>query len=140
MKLFPKIKGLRSIAASVLFRLPVVRELCLWTGCIDAGKPTCLKNLKAGYSLTVIPGGIAEQMLTNYGKEEVYLKKRMGFCKLALETNTKLVPTYVFGTNDLFYTSRFLFDLRWWIAMKFWMAIPVAWAYGTHHQKIHDLR
>ena len=60
-----------ALAASVLFSLPFVRELVLWTRCIDAGKKTAARALRKGHSLLVIPGGEAEQMRTKPGVEEV---------------------------------------------------------------------
>jgi 1-acyl-sn-glycerol-3-phosphate acyltransferase len=36
------------------------------------------------------------------GKHVIVFKKRYGLCRLALETGTHLVPTYVFGGTDFF--------------------------------------
>ena len=52
------------------------------------------------------------QILGEHGKEVLYLKKRMGFVKLALRNGTPLVPVYVFGANDVFRTSAFLRKAR----------------------------
>ena len=48
------------------------------------------------------------KILGEYGKEVLYLKKRMGFVKLALRNGVPLVPAYVFGANDTFRTSTVL--------------------------------
>ena len=77
------------LAASLLFALPLVRELVLWTRCIDARKAV-------GHSLLVVPGGEAEQ--------ELYLA-RIGFVKLAMQHGAALVPCYAFGTVDLYDVS-----------------------------------
>eukprot|EP00957_Ditylum_brightwellii_P108809 8300098-Ditylum_brightwellii.AAC.1 len=74
----------RTLAASILFRLPLVRELSLWTGCIDARRNVAEHALDGGHSLVIIPGGEAEQIRTTHGKEIVYLSKRKGFVKLAM--------------------------------------------------------
>lgn len=42
-----------TLSASILFKLPLVRELCLWTRCIDASKPVASRALKHGKSLLV---------------------------------------------------------------------------------------
>ena len=41
----PRSPQVLTLAASVLFALPLVRELVLWTRCIDAGKRTASKAL-----------------------------------------------------------------------------------------------
>lgn len=46
-----------SLSASVLFYIPMVRELALWTRCVDARKVVAARALKHRKSLMVIPGG-----------------------------------------------------------------------------------
>jgi hypothetical protein len=41
-------------------------------------------------------------MRTQTGVEEVFLLKRFGFVKLAMQHGAALVPTYAFGTVDLY--------------------------------------
>lgn len=124
-RLLPKVKEWRALAASVLFTLPLVRELVLWSGCIDAGRESANKCLDAGYSLIIVPGGEHEQMLTRYGHESVYLKKRKGFVRLALKHKTGLIPAYVFGCVDTFRTYTFLSGLRMWLMKNYYVAIPL---------------
>eukprot|EP00929_Paragymnodinium_shiwhaense_P018216 TRINITY_DN12840_c0_g1_i4.p1 TRINITY_DN12840_c0_g1~~TRINITY_DN12840_c0_g1_i4.p1 ORF type:complete len:177 (+),score=42.81 TRINITY_DN12840_c0_g1_i4:214-744(+) len=56
--------------------------------------------------LTLLPGGIAEMFYGAHGEEQIILKKRLGFCKIALQTGASLVPVYAMGTNDV-YTRYF---------------------------------
>merc|ERR1711924_478044 len=114
------------LAASVLFRLPIVRELCLWTGCVDAGRLTAMKMLGAGHSVGVIPGGEHEQLLTTFGEEIVFLKSRLGFIKLALRFDVPVVPCYVFGVSDLHYTTKLLLGVRLFLVKRFGIAIPLS--------------
>ena len=48
-----------ALSASVLFHIPLVRELALWTRCVDARKAVALRALQRRRSLMVIPGGAA---------------------------------------------------------------------------------
>ena len=118
-------RSLLSLAASVLFCIPLVRELSLWTRCIDASKPIASRALKKGHSLMVIPGGEKEQIDTRSGVEEVYLASRFGFVKLALSHGAALVPSYVFGCVDLYDTYTFAHAPREWLRKKLGICIPV---------------
>jgi len=118
-------RPLFTLAATVLFCVPIIRELCLWTRCIDARKQVALRALRKGHSLMVIPGGEKEMIDTKSGVEEVYLKTRKGFVKLALEADAALVPTYVFGCVDLYDTYTAFFAPREWLRKTFGVCIPL---------------
>ena len=49
--------------------------------------------------------GEAEQIRTEYGKENIHLKSRKGFVRLAMEEGAHLVPIYVFGETSLYKVS-----------------------------------
>jgi hypothetical protein len=70
---------------------------------------------------------LPEQLETIHGRERVVLRKRFGFVKLAMEHGTPLVPTYVFGSSDLYYTSRLLHGARMAVVKSLRIAIPVYW-------------
>ncbi|CAN0489004.1 unnamed protein product, partial [Laminaria digitata] len=67
------------------------------------------------------------QILGEHGKEVLYLKKRMGFVKLALRNDIPLVPVYVFGANDVFRTSTFLRNARLALVKRLRVALPLFW-------------
>ncbi|CAJ1403675.1 unnamed protein product [Effrenium voratum] len=115
-----------TLSASVLFCIPMVRELALWTRCIDARKSVASRALRKGHSVMVIPGGEQEQIRTEQGKEEVFLSKRVGFIKLALEQQSAVVPCYAFGSVDLYATyTKVLFKPREWLRKTLGVCIPV---------------
>mmetsp|Transcript_21684 Transcript_21684/g.35854 ORF Transcript_21684/g.35854 Transcript_21684/m.35854 type:complete len:327 (+) Transcript_21684:3-983(+) len=126
-KTFPKLRSWRTLAAGVLFKLPLVRELALWTHCVDASRPVAMKQLDNGHSIFVVPGGEHEQLLTENGKEILYLRKRKGFVRLAIISGASLVPVYVFGASDLYHTSNVLFGLRFWLMKTLQICIPIFW-------------
>jgi 2-acylglycerol O-acyltransferase 2 len=53
--------------------------------------------LERGRSVLLIPGGVAECLRMTPSCEVVYLRKRFGFVKLAMQTGAQLVPAYSFG-------------------------------------------
>lgn len=124
--------NIRTLAATVIFRLPLVREFALWTGCIDARRAVASKALRNGRSILVLPGGEAEQIRTVHGKEKVYLHRRKGFIKLALRHGVPIVPVYVFGASDYYHTWFVGYGLRLWIMKKTGICITLAFGlYGS---------
>jgi 1-acyl-sn-glycerol-3-phosphate acyltransferase len=124
--------NIRTLAATVIFRLPLVREFALWTGCIDASRAVASKALRAGRSILVLPGGEAEQIRTVHGKEKVYLQRRKGFIKIALRHGVPIVPVYVFGASDYYHTWFLGYGLRLWIMKKLGICITLAFGlYGS---------
>jgi len=92
----------RDLGASVIFRIPVFRELLLWAGCVDASKTTARKMLHSGKSLFIYPGGEKEQMLTRYQQQRSYIRTRKGYARLAVEFGIDVIPAYSFGETDLY--------------------------------------
>lgn len=127
---FPNIcEKCRVLAATVLFRIPVVREFALWTGCVDARRSVAQSLLDRGRSVLVLPGGMDEQIRTTNGREIVYLRSRKGFIKLAMKKGVPVVPVYVFGVSDYYKTSHALFGLRLSIMKKLGACVTLATGY-----------
>ncbi|KAL6061690.1 Monoacylglycerol O-acyltransferase 3b [Balamuthia mandrillaris] len=125
-KVFPGIET-RDLVASTAFQLPIIREVWLWTNCVDASRPVALNVLRNGMSVLVYPGGEAEQIRTDYGKEILWLRSRKGFVRLALETGSPIVPVYVFGETSLYKTFNFAKGFRLWLSKRFRVAAPLFW-------------
>ena len=123
---------LRTLAATVLFRIPVVRELSLWTSCVQASRSVAHRLLQRGRSLLVLPGGQAEQLRTVYGRERVYLRRRKGFIKLAMQHGVPVVPVYVFGCSDYYQTSNLFLSLRLALLKYTGIALPMAFGWKGH--------
>ena len=89
----------------------------------------------------ILVGGELEQLLGQRGEHTIYIRKRKGFVKLALRFGVDIVPIYVFGETELYATSTFLFDFRWWLSKNFHVAIPlfcgpsVLWPFAPYTDK-----
>ncbi|KAF4727152.1 hypothetical protein FOZ63_030828 [Perkinsus olseni] len=114
------------LAASVCFKVPLMREAYLWSGMIDAGRPTCMKALEHGFSLTIVVGGTREQLIPYSPTHDTALcKSRKGFIKLARDAGRiPIVPCYSFGESIAYETSDFLLPFRRWLQRR----IGVGWA------------
>eukprot|EP00047_Mylnosiga_fluctuans_P014017 m.34734 g.34734 ORF g.34734 m.34734 type:complete len:371 (+) comp5256_c0_seq2:440-1552(+) len=99
--MFPKIH-FRTLAATFCFYIPIYRDILLWTGVVDAARYSAHRVLEMGYSLALVPGGATEALYNHPDKDVVYLRKRLGFVKLALETGCSLVPVYSFNECNTF--------------------------------------
>lgn len=97
------LKEVRFCMADVLTYLPIIREYFIFQGCTTASKSVIQKVLRGGEDIGLIVGGSAEVLLNQRGRERLYLQKRKGFIKLAMEEGAHLVPMYVFGLTDTYY-------------------------------------
>jgi hypothetical protein len=96
----------RDLVASVLMYIPILKELLLFLGCVDASAHTAHYNMKKGRSILIFVGGEKEQLLSMNHEHKVYLKTRKGFVKLALQYGAHLVPMYCFGENECYTSSK----------------------------------
>jgi len=93
--------------ASILLKVPILRQLCRWGGVIPAEESVIKQALQWPHPHNVtfiVPGGIAEMFFMRPDIEQVYVKTRKGFVKLALEAGVDLVPAYGLGHTQLFTT------------------------------------
>lgn len=93
--------GMRLAVAPIGLRIPLVRHLMAWIGCIGADRNTVAKALREGCSVGLYPGGVAEMVRTDTVAERLVLKDRKGFVQLALEHGVSIVPVYCFGNSVL---------------------------------------
>lgn len=86
------------------FKCPVLREYVLACGLRSASKTSIVKLLASGpgRSIVLCPGGAAESLYCRPGHEDLVLKKRKGFVRMALKTGASLVPSYAFGETNTF--------------------------------------
>lgn len=88
--------------ADAIFTFPVMRHLMAWVGTRRANKKSMAKIFQDGHYCAVIPGGIAEMYITSTREETIYLRKRLGTVKLAIQQGAHIVPGFFFGNTRLF--------------------------------------
>ncbi|KAL3670414.1 hypothetical protein V7S43_004733 [Phytophthora oleae] len=78
----------------------------------SAAKAAFKKVLRTGQNACLMPGGFEEATLYERGKHRVYIKKRFGFIKLALQYGYKVHPVYTFGEEYAYHTFPYLLKFR----------------------------
>lgn len=86
----------RMLCASILFRVPLMRELTLFFGGVDAGRPTVEKVIHAGHNVVLYPGGLDEAN-TVESATQVQIRTRTGFIRLAVQHGLPVLPMFCFG-------------------------------------------
>lgn len=129
--------------ASVLFKLPLLRELLLLLRVREANRRTLDGLLRAGKTVALNPGGIHEQVHTSHTEESIHLQPKLGFIRLAMRHGVPLLPGYGFGENQLYRSAPFAaltLPLRRWVAERLRVGLPAVhgrfgspFPYPTHH-------
>ncbi|PSC70847.1 Diacylglycerol acyltransferase [Micractinium conductrix] len=102
-RLFPGIRA-HILTLRINFRTPFLREYLLLHGVRDVSKRSCLSLLSSGESVMIAVGGATESLYAKPGANDLVLKRRRGFVKVAMHTGAALVPVYGFGENATFRT------------------------------------
>ncbi|KAL4171494.1 hypothetical protein KRP22_009589 [Phytophthora ramorum] len=102
----------RWLVAENLFWFPMLRDVLNWMDFESVGKATFARVMPTGQNVSLIPGGFEEATLYKRGKHRVYLKKRFGFIKMALQYGYKVHPVYTFGEEYAYHTFPSLLKLR----------------------------
>ncbi|KAL4451792.1 hypothetical protein ABPG75_007454 [Micractinium tetrahymenae] len=106
-------KGLRNVrilASSAAFWEPVMRNMWWWWGVRPVSRECFATQLKKGRSVALCPGGVQECLFMQPGGEVVYLKKRKGFVRMALQHGAALVPCFAFGQSRQYKYCRIFLD------------------------------
>jgi 1-acyl-sn-glycerol-3-phosphate acyltransferase len=127
-KIFPRIwNRLTGVVASVIFRVPVVREVMLAHGYRDASRHVCELALREGRSIMLVVGGEQESIRTRGGEDTVWLKNRKGFIRLAIREGVDIVPVYSFGLVDIYSYAYWFEGLRMWMVNNLRVCLPLFW-------------
>lgn len=120
----------RGLAAGFVFDIPLVRDFFLKGGAVNANHYNSHALLKENNVVMLAPGGMYEGLICRPGMKRIPWERRTGFVKLAIETNTPIIPTFCQGLNEVYDNSKFL--LKWRIkfleATRF--SMPFFWGLG----------
>jgi Diacylglycerol acyltransferase len=88
--------------AEAVLSTPILKQVMGIFSLISASKDSLVRNFKKGGvegSVVLYVGGIAELFVSSAKEETLYLSKRRGFIKLALQSGVDVVPIYLFGNT-----------------------------------------
>ena len=122
----------RALASGAIFYVPLVRHLWTWLGLEPISRGRMVRMLRDGSTCVIVPGGVAECMAMEPGVETVYLRRRYGFVKIAMQTGATLVPAYTFGQTRTYkywrlgppFVPRFVAD---WLSRTLAFAPMIFW-------------
>ncbi len=124
---------------SILFRIPLVRDVLENFHCIEAKEETIKGYLRRGQSVAIVTGGVEEMSYNGDATVKLVLEKRKGYARIARQCEVPIVPMFTVGENELFPSERFwlwkgIVDIfyKWtglqipmptWKSMKSWASI-----------------
>jgi len=132
-----RLRNAHGVQAPILFKLPLIRNLMMLSGC---STPATKENLYALFQKNcdfgMLPGGMDEVALYKKGHERIYIQNRKGFIKYALQYGYQLIPCYTFGESDLYnsfnsidhgFIGRCNQSMQLYTLKHFGFVIPLFW-------------
>lgn len=81
----PSCRNCHSLATSAAFWVPFGRHVWWWLSIRPATRKTFQNLLSRGKTVCVTPGGVQECLYMEPGHEVAFLKKRLGFIRIAIK-------------------------------------------------------
>ena len=97
----------RIMADRIWFKLPVIRQLFHATGAVEGNKANAIALLRKDQLILTYPGGVREIMTGRFGEEHIRWEGRTGFARVAIATQSPVIPVAGKGVNNgfIFVTS-----------------------------------
>jgi 2-acylglycerol O-acyltransferase 2 len=136
-ELFPTLRNRKILAASSCFLVPGFRELLISNDVHDCTRQNAKGWLKkrniaglgddsdsdsgSGTTICLVPGGAREGLYANPDVDWLDLRRKVGFLRLAVEHNVKVLPTFTF--NEVDYVEQVGYNVLPWLpqAMRVWL-------------------
>ncbi|KAG5501508.1 hypothetical protein JKF63_03337 [Porcisia hertigi] len=88
--------------ASVVFKVPLIRDFNLRLGALSVGRRSLEASLKRGNSVVIVTGGQTEMLHTQLSVQRMTLiTQHTGFIRLAIALRVPLVPLLCFAENNV---------------------------------------
>lgn len=128
-------RRIRVLAHTRSWKIPVLREVALNIGVVNAKPENAVRLLKRGELVAVFPGGEREGLKTSSQKYNLFWDERIGFARSAVAAKAPVIPCMGIGIDDIFYV-RFPFFMGLGIfpfprKLTHYIGKPI-----TFHQKI----
>lgn len=118
-----------ALVEPLLFKIPLIRHFIQAFGCArPATKKMMFELMEKKIPFGLLPGGSEEIILSRHGHERVYIKKRKGFIKYALQHGYTIALGYTYGESDSYRTSDFAQGFRMWLLKRF--KVPSFFCWG----------
>lgn len=78
-------------------------------------KSTVIKHMQHRRSLALIPGGWHEASIHSPHRDRIYIRKRQGFIKYALQYGYTITPSYAFGERTTYSNIQGCYRFRFWL-------------------------
>lgn len=102
--------------APVLYSSPVFRAFTSLIGRpASASKEAFIQLMRKRETIAILPGGFEEAAISCTATDRVYLKRRTGWVKYALQHGYSLTPVFCFGERECYATLEGLAPLRLWL-------------------------
>ena len=126
-----RLRRANGVQAPIMFKIPLLRNVLLGFGCCTPATKSAMFGLfESQADFGILPGGMEEVALYTRGCERVYLRKRAGFIKYALQHGYLVQPAYTFGESDLYTSMTAGAGARMWMLKNLGFVLPVFW--GPH--------
>lgn len=120
----------RTLGARFLFQTPLLREIAVQVGAMNANHRNAKAALEAGELVLVAPGGIYEALLVHPGMKTIPWHGRYGFAVVACKMGAPIIPTYCQGINEVYLTSRVFLRQRVRILRRIRFSLPFFFGIG----------
>jgi hypothetical protein len=105
----PSYRANHAVTLPFYHYFPVIGDIIRHLGSIPSDSHSIEKTLRKGESVSVMLGGVREMMEAEGKHIKLFIRKRTGIFRIALDTGTPLVPVLTYGENEMFPRSN-----EWW--------------------------